>query len=592
MSNNKEFPIRGNTLINPFAAICVILVLSTLITSHLLIYRSLTPVFLYLVILGFASFYCGTRVLFSSKILMPAFGIVHWAFLLWGCYIIFDAGAIHRDVNLWTLYLLSLVILFFLSTFLLRTANTGLFIGVAILAVAESSVCFLQLSGALKSLNELFPVTGSWDNPNVTAMFLAMSLPAGFICQNNHAGAIRRLGWIAFVVVVCTVLILGCRTAIIGAIVIIVMAYAKRWRAILLQSKSWIRILCVVIAASIVIAGSMFAYKAKQASADGRLLIWKISWQMIREKPFFGYGYGRFEKYYNLSQSEYFKNNQGTPEELKNAGFVHMGYNEFLQNGVEGGLIGLLLLILVFYSLLRSGYGRSEYRMVYAGVIAFLLMSVFNFSIQAVPAMVLFVLYAAVLTNQKKTESGLSLKIGGLAGLLSGLGLLLYAAQGFYYQRLNQQARQEARGHHLDEAIATIDLIGDHLANDEDFWITAGNISLEEKDFSKAVVDFNWARSLTSDPFMYSQLALSYEKMQDYAAAEEILETVRYIEPTRLTPKYELMNLYLAKADTTRAVAIAQQIVHSDPKVASEKAAFYKLKAADLLRSLKETKND
>jgi hypothetical protein len=42
-------------------------------------------------------------------------------------------------------------------------------------------------------------------------------------------------------------------------------------------------------------------------SADARVVVWKISAEMIIQRPLLGYGYGSFERNYSLFQSNYFK---------------------------------------------------------------------------------------------------------------------------------------------------------------------------------------------------------------------------------------------------------------------------------------------
>lgn len=56
---------------------------------------------------------------------------------------------------------------------------------VIVLALFECILCFLQAMGFVKSPNRYFKVTGSWLNPNVTAMFLAMALPVFFVFLKN-----------------------------------------------------------------------------------------------------------------------------------------------------------------------------------------------------------------------------------------------------------------------------------------------------------------------------------------------------------------------------------------------------------------------
>ena len=53
------------------------------------------------------------------------------------------------------------------------------------------------------------------------------------------------------------------------------------------------------------------------------MLIWKLSTEMMAGKPS-GYGYGLFEKNYNLRQADYFANREYTDTEKRNSDFVNM----------------------------------------------------------------------------------------------------------------------------------------------------------------------------------------------------------------------------------------------------------------------------
>ncbi len=63
----------------------------------------------------------------------------------------------------------------------------------------------------------------------------------------------------------------------------------------------------VILILGIAVSGWLvmyYSYKTKQASADGRILIWKVSAGLLAGKPFGGYGYGLFEREYNLAQGQ------------------------------------------------------------------------------------------------------------------------------------------------------------------------------------------------------------------------------------------------------------------------------------------------
>ncbi|MFA5229064.1 MAG: O-antigen ligase family protein, partial [Candidatus Paceibacterota bacterium] len=67
--------------------------------------------------------------------------------------------------------------------------------------------------------------------------------------------------------------------------------------------------LLLTIIGSVLIVGGLFLYRYKPASADGRLLIWRVSADMIADAPLFGHGIDGFSKEYMIYQANYFKEN-------------------------------------------------------------------------------------------------------------------------------------------------------------------------------------------------------------------------------------------------------------------------------------------
>ena len=95
-------------------------------------------------------------------------------------------------------------------------------------------------------------------------------------------------------------------------------------------------VLCIVIS-----VGTLYYLKPK--SADGRLLIWKVSWQMIKDKPLTGFGKGGFAANYLYYQAKYLDCSSATTEERALAGNTHLAFNEPLRITVEYGIIGLFV---------------------------------------------------------------------------------------------------------------------------------------------------------------------------------------------------------------------------------------------------------
>jgi len=623
ISNERSSSLYSQRL---FIGLLFYILASTLVTSKLFIYPSLTPLFLYLAgisVLIISSGYIlnTTQTKISLEVSLPVIVIALWDF-----YILLNS-LINHNFNLFHTYLLFNCCLFFVLIFLFgiyQNYYKAAFTIITILALTECCICFGQYVKIFNSLNSYFPITGSWENPNVTAMFLTMTVPAVYGLLHFYDGYVKNAVTAIIVIIIVTILLLQCRTAIIGVIVaLFVISFHKFKLVDKLRSTTNRSLIILVTLLSIgaVIPIAKQAYSAKQGSADGRKLIWKLSGQIIANNPFIGYGYGTFEHQYNLQQAEYFKKGNGTDGELKNAAFIHMGYNELLQNGVEGGIAGAILLLMIFFILLRTPVferrGKStvnlkskekenqHFIIAYASVAAFAAMSMFNFSLQAIPVLCLFVLYSAILAGHpdlklykipghtfferslNRNNSVRYIRLGtGIVIVIFGLLIGLQNTQIACYNYLNKQARKEADKYNYTNALRLMSSIGDHLNNDESYWTNYGNIFFAEKNFAAALIKYNQAILLTSDPAIYSKLAQCYIRTGDYSNAEKAFLIAKYIEPSRIAPRFALMNLYLKMNDTIKTVSEARDIVKLTPKISSQKASNYKYQAMMLMTKL------
>ena len=82
--------------------------------------------------------------------------------------------------------------------------------------------------------------------------------------------------------------------------------------------------------------------------------------QAIREQPWTGTGTGGFPAAYAEAQAEYFTSGKASETEMLVAGCPEYGFNEFLQIGLEQGLVGLMVFVLLLsYSLFRGVKNRQ-----------------------------------------------------------------------------------------------------------------------------------------------------------------------------------------------------------------------------------------
>lgn len=143
--------------------------------------------------------------------------------------------------------------------------------------------------------DSVYSIMGCTDNPTVAALFLTCcsAIVIQRIKERRYVYSITTLLFIACII------LLKCRTAYAGLLVIVAV---HLFRTEMIQRKKAMFVVASIIA-SFVVGSRMYHFK--QASSEGRILIWKITTGIIAEKPQ-GYGYGMFEKYYNLAQADYF----------------------------------------------------------------------------------------------------------------------------------------------------------------------------------------------------------------------------------------------------------------------------------------------
>lgn len=95
-----------------------------------------------------------------------------------------------------------------------------------------------------------------------------------------------------------------------------------------------------------------------------RVAYWMVSYEILKDTPLFGVGVGDYkEAIVQTLQKEKFDN---LPQEMKNFMEEYHVHNQFLMVIIQTGLIGIIIIILLFYNLLKiSLYAKNEHRNVF-----------------------------------------------------------------------------------------------------------------------------------------------------------------------------------------------------------------------------------
>ena len=524
--------------------------------------------------------------------------------IVWMVYIVVH-GRLSEVTELYRTVYLCVTLLSVISlSYCLRAGlltKEGIYRGLLIIAVIHVFCVFAQWLGLMEPENSLYPVTGACDNPNVTAMYLVGVLPV--LLSVTRIKAVARLLFLFLILL--AIVLLRCRTAYIGlAVEIAVMLFSYGKARNMISSHIWV---VVVIGVLVCAFSAVKLYNMKRDSADGRLLIWKVSAMMIAERPM-GCGYGLFPKHYNLRQAEYFREEHGTKTERRNASFVYMAYDDFLEHGVEGGVIGMLFLI-GFYTIFTkrsmdaagkspslwalpspAKRGRNEVegvkRLLRDGVgplSAFAVMSLVNFVVAGIQTWLLVVCCAAMVAADGRGRTGepeeavgghslLLQRLVGAALVVLVLMLSVITVRMTYAQyRLGGIKEKMSAGESVSDS--AFDDIENHIYSSEAFWRLRARNLMRTGDYGQATLCINNAMRYTAAPQLCYMAHQCLSELGREADGIGYINEVYHTQPTLLLPKLILMRFNDSMSDTITAMKYANEIVNTDAKVSDRKTA-------------------
>jgi tetratricopeptide (TPR) repeat protein len=220
----------------------------------------------------------------------------------------------------------------------------------------EAVLGLLQVYGYEPSNHSLYALTGSFYNPGPYSGFLAMCLPLALHEWLEGKGIWKHLALVALVLMVLVLPSGMSRSAWLAAVIASCYVWGMHYRGRLYRYRRlfWIGGLLLIVSC-------IGAYYWKKDSADGRLLMWKVSVQAVMEHPWQGVGWEHVAGAYGDAQERYFASGMATEQEVYVAGAPEYVFNEYLQVAIAWGvpaLCGILMLVMVAFCL---GHGSRLY---------------------------------------------------------------------------------------------------------------------------------------------------------------------------------------------------------------------------------------
>jgi O-antigen polymerase len=213
----------------------------------------------------------------------------------------------------------------------------------------EIGYALLQLSGIGHNYFRFHFFSGSFENPAVFGMFLSFCLPISYYYALKAFTIEKKIWYIISGIILLFIILSESRTALISSIsAILLISYIEVNKIKALLEKKYIRWLCIIC----LLVFGLALYFYKSGSADGRLLIWKISLGMVVDNPLLGWGNEGFISQYMNRQAEFFIKNPDSPFSIL-AGEVSHPFNEFIFITVNYGIVSLFIIFAFILLTLR-----------------------------------------------------------------------------------------------------------------------------------------------------------------------------------------------------------------------------------------------
>lgn len=236
-----------------------------------------------------------------------------------------------------------------------------------IISIVIAGYALLQYYGFDPYLRELSAITSTIGQKNWVSNYLALIFPiifSYFLLENIRKNKLYY--YLSLSIIYATLMICQSRGIWISIIctflIGIFLIYKYKIFGIFKKNKKWIILIIITFLLITIIYSTdnplnkshltvpqraLTILDEQDPSINTRLLIWRTTWNMIKNNPLFGLGIGSFKLQYLYYQADILIDN---PNLLKYTANAREAHNEYLQIGAEMGLFGLGVFVFIIYT--------------------------------------------------------------------------------------------------------------------------------------------------------------------------------------------------------------------------------------------------
>lgn len=496
-----------------------------------------------------------------------------------------------------SIQLFSWIQLMFVGYFILRVLFQfgGNIVHNLVLLLIETIACFesvwgiLQILGLIKSNNSLFLCTGTFDNPGPLGGFLAVcfSISLAAILKMKQKDMVNTdsildhviLGVSYTTVILCAIVLPSTqsRAAFLSILVATVFYIAntpklRNW----IKAYWFVTLLAVIVLLSVVLV-------FKRPSKKGRIITYKMELLTIKRNNYEGVGLGHFSSAYGKTQRDYFSKTisikdgrldyDETDKERQFADNPNVGFNDYLQMGIELGagplLLFLLLTILILFRLSRQ---RSAF---FYGMVSMLVFAFFSYPFSLWENKLLFLLFAAYAGGiYKESYPTRTRSILFIISCIIPVFIFYKSVGGVINMNQNEKKWEQQRfvfGSDNFEAYEyCCSELYPELSNNYAFLYEYAYSLFENGKVDESEKILNESLELSSNPLLLILLGDIHKKQGLIDEAERDYFNAFLNLPDRLYPLYKMAVLYKDTNQTIRYKNMVSSIEKFQPRVESQ----------------------
>jgi hypothetical protein len=286
----------------------------------------------------------------------------------------------------------------------------------------------------------------------------------------------------------------------------------------------------------------------KTNSAQGRMLIYRVSLDIYKSNPVNGVGMGNFGTKYIEHQAKILSIKNKEIEALTfYAGEVNTSFNDLLHILIERGLASTFIILIVVYIVTLIAYKTRNDRQTgiltvpaYAAICAILVSGITSYPLTIAPIAALFWTFISILSgfsNSSSKKKSLNRYLFMVFIILSFLSLYYGGSYVYSIQTWKKIIKGSAQESTLPSLFEQLKYNPNYLCNTGDYYYNT-------KKYHEAIKYYRLASELSSSKEIRYSLGESYEKIGWTKAAEKEYLFVERSIPHLIKPKYLLAKLY------------------------------------------------